>query len=78
MHAHFKVYAKVVVGVVCRAPNDYEWEAYSSEGVLYCVLPLAYQTVKRMGYEDVTILVKDQLRRYAYQTGNIYEKAEAA
>lgn len=76
--SHFKAYREIIVVAVCRQPNDYKWEAYSIQDSLYCVLPLDYQTVKRLGYENVTVLVKDELRRYAYQTKKIYEKAEAA
>lgn len=75
---HFKNYKEIFIVIVCREPNDYKWEAYSSQDVLYCILPLDYQTVKRLGYAEVTVLIKDELRRFAYQTEKIYEKVEAA
>ena len=58
---------KIVVGIVCIEDNDYKWETKIEEGVLFCTLPLDYNQVRGMAYEDVTVLVKDELRKYAYQ-----------
>ena len=52
----FETFKKLAVTLVIREPNDYEFDAFDEEGVMYLVIPLLYEQVLKGTEEEVTQL----------------------
>ncbi len=57
-------FKKVIVTLVAREPNDYEFESWVKDGKIYLTIPLVYDEVLKGSEEDVTQLCLQLFNEY--------------